>query len=1042
MNELIPFAFSFNGKLITKQDPSIIGNNFRSLKNLRYMDTYLEGVGGMTPINSTILSNPQMRNAIHFLKNQPSETHVLVHAFDTSLQNGKIYNHTTAIPSSGGFGSSALFTCSDTTTERKGIFSYAPGGVVFCDGKDNLIWSGNEMDISNFTNYDPDGTFSKDYTNLVQNTLTDTDNIATLTRIPAGPDSNTKLLLHFNNNVNDSSTVGHVPANAALTFSSTEKVFGTHSAKGNGSTTSYMSIPDHACFDFSAGVFTIDFRFRATSLTKKQIIYNHRRGASSTYSFNIRCSTGGSLSLKIKDNGSTILNFETATLIISPDTWYHVAIVQNSSDFFTFVNGQQVAWKGSTVRTSDYTSAVVVGAGLSTGFLNGYLDEFRVSNTARWVSNFEPPAFAYGERTETYIYLGARRPLKGFKVYMGSVANSSSANMTAYEWNGIGWANISSLTDNTSCGGRSLAKTGTVTFTSTDTTSKLRSINGLVLYWYKILVEGADANLTVYHVTNNAPMQQIKDIWDGINRIIASCFKYTTTYQDYTTQVSEDTYDSSSSATFVNISSLTSSQFVLCGFLERMMGLIIHIAPDFENTTANTVLTVKYSSDGNTWTNVNGLVDGTSVDGISLAKTGIITWSPPSEVNEFIRGITTDAQFYYYKLIWSQTLDATVRIYYIAGVSAQKTIKGYKIPMVAKGRLWLLNNENNRKNSAICSALGLTEIWNGNDSAEYIFGDETELTGGISLYSVLGSNIHEIALFFKRNALWGISGNTPEDFVKYEITITDGLVAPKTLKKGTSLIGESIKPVVIWQGSKGIYMFDNQSVIPIHNDIKNFFDPLESDTTRKLHASYIENSSAFVDEKNFEYHWLFADASSTGSLNREYVLDLKSGKWYEINRGSGKYLQAGFTVTDTHSNTYNYGLTNTGYMERLEYGSHFDGNAIAHELWTGDMALEEKGSVMMETSLRKLKLISKSTTGTSNNIVVKHYVDGATNASSSFTLSPMRTGYRTTNVKHSLKGNPSGIFHSIRINMNTTNLTIGFIPIYIGGHYEKVREDL
>jgi len=57
-------------------------------------------------------------------------------------------------------------------------------------------------------------------------------------------------------------------------------------------------------------------------------------------------------------------------------------------------------------------------------------------------------------------------------------------------------------------------------------------------------------------------------------------------------------------------------------------------------------------------------------------------------------------------------------------------------------------------------------------------------------------------------------------------------------------------------------------------------------------------------------------------------------------------------------------------------------------------------------------------------------------------MSPMRTGYRITRAKHSLKGNPVGTFHSIRINMSTTNQTVGFTPIYLGGHYERVREDL
>ena len=128
-------------------------------------------------------------------------------------------------------------------------------------------------------------------------------------------------------------------------------------------------------------------------------------------------------------------------------------------------------------------------------------------------------------------------------------------------------------------------------------------------------------------------------------------------------------------------------------------------------------------------------------------------------------------------------------------------------------------------------------------------------------------------------------------------------------------------------------------------------------------------------------------------------------------------------------------------MERLEYGNNFDGNAIVHELWTGDLALD-KGRTMEEIAIRKLKLISVSTTATANSMLVKHYVDGATNASSSFALSPMRVGYRIIKAKKSLKGNPAGVFHSFKINLSTTNINPGFTPLFIGGHYENIREDI
>lgn len=1050
-DNFIPFEFALTGKLITAKDPSVIGHNFRSLKNLRYTDTNPKGIGGMTPINSTAIANPKVRNMIHYRKDQPTETHLLIHAFDSNNQNGKIFHHTQSVPSTGAVESTPLFTCTDATTERPGIFSNTPGGVAFCDGKDSLIYSGEEMEVGAFINYNPSNTFKKDYTDIINNNLTDANNIATLTRVAAGSDSDTKMLLHFDNNVNDSSTVGHVITAPGVTFSAATKVFGSHaiSITSTAPTPGYMAMPDHTGFDFSGGVFTIDFRFRTLSATRKSSLY-YQRNTGSSHHIKAWCSTGGALKFKIKDCGSTILVLSTAAGILSADTWYHAAIVENSSNYYIFIDGDQKVHATSTGRPRNLNGAVCIGSGTSGGtsslFL-GFMDEYRVSKgVARWTSNFEPPGLAYGTGTQTYMYLGARRPVKGFKAYMGSVKNSSSGSMSVYEWTGSGWSSVSSLVDNTSCGNKyTFGKTGTVVFTSTVATSKPKAIDDRVLYWYKIILENATDAITVTQITNNAPMQQIKDLWDGEERTISACWKYITNYQDYISNVGTNNYDESSSATFMQLNSFdtttgAAAKGVYVGSLERLMGISASIPAGYENTTANTALTVQYSSDGMTWTDVSGLNDGTAVGGISFNKSGIITWTSPNEIAEFERTISTDVKFYYYKLSWSQAFSASVRVYYIAGIPSPQTIRGYAAAMIAKNRLWLIGNEDGKYNFARCCAQGLTEVWNGNDSWGKPFGDEAKLVGGISLYSVLGANIYEIGLFFKQNRLYGLSGDIPDEFKQYEITIMDGLVAPRTLKTANALLGNEIRPVAIWQGAKGIYMFDNRSAIPIHGDIENFFDLRETTNTRKIHSSYIEKSNAFIDKEKMEYHWFFADASSTGALNREFVYDLKRGKWYEIDRGTGKRLQAGASITDSDGNKYFYGALNTGYLERLENGNHFDGNAIDHEMWLGDMA-PYKESIMAVTAMRKIKLHAVSTTATANNITVKYYTDGATAASSSFTLSPQRLGHRIIRAKKSLTGENTGVFHSFRFNISTTNQPTGFTPLFIGGHYEVVRED-
>ena len=76
-----------NGKYVTAE-PASIGPNFRTLTNLRYTDTHVKGVAGMTKINSAAVMDAtylKTRSAFHFKKSQPAESHVLVQAYNDAL---------------------------------------------------------------------------------------------------------------------------------------------------------------------------------------------------------------------------------------------------------------------------------------------------------------------------------------------------------------------------------------------------------------------------------------------------------------------------------------------------------------------------------------------------------------------------------------------------------------------------------------------------------------------------------------------------------------------------------------------------------------------------------------------------------------------------------------------------------------------------------------------------------------------------------------------------------------------------------------------
>lgn len=1036
--KLYKYELPLDGKLITWDDPAKVGPNFQQLTNLRYTKTHPKGVGGMTKITSSQINSTyyKVRSGIHYTKDQPSESHVLVEAFNSVESVSHILQNTTAIPGTGNFSSTALYTPSGLN----GRWSFAPDGdVVFCDSEESLIWGGDERELAGFVNYDPGGSFSYDYTEQVRNTLTDAENKAVLNSTSGGIDSNVMLLLHLDNNDTDSSpTTPHTVTDTNVTYSATGKVFGTHWAVFT--TNAALTIPDDADFDFSGGTFTIDWHGELDDLSVVYSLY-YQNTVNDDDSFNVTIDTNGAVVVCIKAGGAkqfaAATDFSTANGVISAGTTYHIEIVESGDNWYIFVDGILKAYTSDAARAANYTGTVQIGHDTVT-YLEGKIDEYRVSNSARHTSDFGIPTEAYStSTTAVYMYIGSLRPLDGLKLYVGT-ANISTSSMTLFYWNGSAWTAVSSLSDGTSSGGKSLAQTGSVTFTSTASNAKIKYIDGVMVYWYKIVVDAVSANTSIYYATVSAPFQEIKDIWDGVPNQVGYFQIYdNSSYADATLNVRENLYDSGDGATYVELDGLASSgtDYFVCGFSERAMGVIINFVSGKGNATAGTILTVKYWN-GTAWTSVGNLVDGTLENNISLGKTGAVTWGVIGSENEFVKNINNDVQLYYYKFEFSKTLSADVQVYYVTGIPAQKDLKPYKFPLLANDRLFLCNNVKGKKNSVICSTAETSSVFNGDDSVEYSFGDESELTGAAWIYSQFGSSLYNVTLFFKKNETWALVGSGPEDWVKYKVSGVVGCVAPHTIRIidiGPEIAKTLNRNLVVWQGADGVYISDGRTPILISEDIKDKFDKRLSTS---IYTSEVGSSRAFWDYDNKCYHWKWASGTSS-TLNEEWVFDFTKGGWFEIDRTSGKLLQAGIEVKDTNGNFYNYGFIDTGYMERLEYGNDFDGEDIAHTLHTGDLVLAD-GSIIVETTAEYSCLIATAKSNTSADIIITHYGDGQS-IGTAWTENPQKSGFRLIfPVEHQSLG--AHLFHSFKITISTNDEAIGFEPLYFYVMYDAARD--
>lgn len=130
--------------------------------------------------------------------------------------------------------------------------------------------------------------------------------------------------------------------------------------------------------------------------------------------------------------GSSVIKFVTSdsSIIVkakhnfAAKTWYHIALVRSGNKFVIYKNGVAIGTSNSSVTLPAYSCSMTIGCEErgSQGFLNGYLDEYRVINGyAAWTSNFTPPdsEYAYkapvpasititGTKTETIPGSGCR----------------------------------------------------------------------------------------------------------------------------------------------------------------------------------------------------------------------------------------------------------------------------------------------------------------------------------------------------------------------------------------------------------------------------------------------------------------------------------------------------------------------------------------------------------------------------------------------------------------------------------------------------------
>lgn len=210
----------------------------------------------------------------------------------------------------------------------------------------------------------------------------------------AGNDVNTLLLLH-GEDLTDASQYARVLTNSGVTVSDAQSKFGGKSLYFNGS--AYLTISDINLLP-ATGDFTVDWWEYRTASSEGSVVFHQpvkaKDGTGTIFGYGYQNAVNvymGNVSGSFNIAGQTSMGAEIL------NTWVHRAVVRSGNRFLLFANGVlQNTVTSSAALARNITP--YIGRYDSGNYLyyKGYIDEFRISDVARWTADFVPPDEPYG----------------------------------------------------------------------------------------------------------------------------------------------------------------------------------------------------------------------------------------------------------------------------------------------------------------------------------------------------------------------------------------------------------------------------------------------------------------------------------------------------------------------------------------------------------------------------------------------------------------------------------------------------------------------
>jgi fibronectin type 3 domain-containing protein len=188
-------------------------------------------------------------------------------------------------------------------------------------------------------------------------------------------------------------------------YSDDIRVGGTVEELGPGKSTylngsASLTFPRSNDWDFGTGDFTVDHWYRFDTLKHTYFWSRLSNGASGT-EMALRWITSNQIDVYLDD-----VAVVTAPWTPLPGVWYHLTVSRAAGAVRFFVNGVQVGPTGVSLTKLSSNQPFNVGSPYG-NFPKGWVDEFRISNSARWTTNFSPLIERYSPDAQTKLLLRA-----------------------------------------------------------------------------------------------------------------------------------------------------------------------------------------------------------------------------------------------------------------------------------------------------------------------------------------------------------------------------------------------------------------------------------------------------------------------------------------------------------------------------------------------------------------------------------------------------------------------------------------------------------